>query len=106
MTSPQGFQVACRDCRAPIVLVQIVPEVLSAGQRRRRIPLELDYDPANPPTVDGRPLAPSHALTAGRTQCRPLHAGEDLAPNEYPALTHFAVCPVRRAKFRRREALA
>ena len=106
MTTPQGFVVRCRDCGQDIVLVQILPEILSAGQRRKRIPLELDYDPADPPVINGRPVAASHSLSAGRTQCRPLRAGDAPAPNEYPALTHFAVCPARFARARHREALA
>ncbi len=107
-TAPIGIDVDCRDCDARIVLVQIIPEVVSAGTRRRRIPLEPLFDPDDPPVLDGRPVPASHALTAGRRQCRPLTRDDEPGPGEYPALTHFAVCPVRVAarSRRRREATA
>lgn len=90
--APLGHQVRCRDCGTDIVLVQIIPAVLSQSMPRRRIPLEVTFDDERPP------VAASHALTAGRRQCRPITAADPIAPGEVPALTHFAVCPARQAR--------
>lgn len=76
-------------CGAPIVLVPVIPDVPVKGRDRSWIPLEPAYDPACG-------IPPSHALSAGRTRCRPLARGEEPAPDEHPALTHFATCPLRR----------
>lgn len=88
----------CRDCGAPIVLVQVIPGLLTKGSKRRRIPLDpgLDdrglYDPASG-------IAPSHALSPGRNRCRPITKAEPLDPaHEHPALTHYATCPRRVAR--------
>lgn len=76
-------------CGADIVLVLVVPDVPRPGSERRFVPLDPTYDPACG-------VAPSHAVLPGWTRCRPLARGETASPAEYPALTHFATCPLRR----------
>lgn len=76
-------------CGAPIVLVLVVPEHPRKGQARKYLPLNPVYD-----AECGTP--PSHAVSIGWTTCRPLDRGDTPAPNERPALTHFATCPHRR----------
>lgn len=78
-------------CGAPIVLVLCIPEIPIAGKPRSHIPLDPDFDP-------DAGIRPSHAVSVGWTTCRPLAAGETAAPNETPALIHFATCPHRTRK--------
>ncbi|MCL1871028.1 MAG: hypothetical protein FWF90_11525 [Promicromonosporaceae bacterium] len=78
-------------CGALIQLVPVIPDVPTKGSTRSWIPLDVAYDPACG-------FAPSHALSAGRKTCRPLARGEQPAPGEHPAITHFATCPLRRAQ--------
>lgn len=79
------------ECGAPVALVLVLPDVPTKGTKRRRIPLDVSYDPAGG-------LPPSHALSTGRTTCRPLdwRRAEQPAPHETSAMTHFATCPLRR----------
>jgi hypothetical protein len=81
----------CDSCGHEIALVMVVPEHPRKGRTRSFIPLDTEFDPA----VSA--FAASHALSAGRTTCRPLTADHPLAPHEHPALTHFASCPARSA---------
>lgn len=78
-------------CGASILLVPVIPDLPTRGSTRSWIPLDPTYDPACG-------LPPSHALSAGKTTCRPLSRGESPAPGEHPALTHFATCPLRRPR--------
>ncbi|AEI11849.1 hypothetical protein [Cellulomonas gilvus] len=80
----------CERCWQPIALVLVVPEHPRKGATRKHIPLDPGFDPAT------SRIAPSHALSAGRTTCRPLTTEHPLAPHEHAALTHFATCPVSR----------
>lgn len=80
----------CESCGARIALVLVVPEhPRKSSKKRSYIPLDVEYDDAL------SPVAPSHALSTGRTTCRPLTADHPIAPHEHPALTHFATCPAR-----------
>ncbi|XBH21591.1 hypothetical protein V5R04_15505 [Jonesiaceae bacterium BS-20] len=77
-------------CGAKIVMVTLIPENLVRGTQRKKIPLDArPYDPACG-------VSPSHAVALGWGTCRPLRPGETPAPDEIPALTHFATCPHRR----------
>lgn len=75
----------CRVCGAEVRFV-IVIGTLRRGEKRHHIPLDLVFDPAGP-------IAPSHALSPGRTRCRPITTDDPLTDAEHPALTHFATCP-------------
>lgn len=75
-------------CGADIVLVLCIPRLVRAGRPRRHVPLDATYDPACG-------IPPSHAVSVGRTTCRPLEPGEDPGPSEDPALIHYATCPHR-----------
>ncbi|MFF2621208.1 hypothetical protein [Oerskovia jenensis] len=81
-----------RGCGAQILLVYVIPAHRRKGEPLKKVPLDLTYDPACG-------VAPSHATNLARppTQCRSLGRGEDPAPNERAALTHFATCPHRQA---------
>lgn len=79
-------------CGAPIVLVRLHDlERPVPGDQRSWIPLEPDWDP------DTSSVPPSHATNLSRppTVARVLRRGEEPWPTERPALTHFAVCPLR-----------
>jgi len=82
---------ACELCGAPVSLVLVIPEHQRKSRTRSYIPLDVDYVAAL------SPVAPSHALSTGRTTCRPLTVDNPIAPHEHPALTHFATCPARHA---------
>ncbi|UJP39355.1 hypothetical protein [Cellulomonas palmilytica] len=81
----------CDECGARIALVLVVPEHPRKSKKRSYIPLDLDYNDAL------SPVPPSHALSTGRTTCRPLTVDHPIAPHEFPALTHFATCPARQS---------
>lgn len=76
-------------CGAEIYLVPLIPLDEAVPARLRKfIPL----DPGPVPTD----VAPSHARSPGWDRCRALRRGEEPAPGESPALTHFATCPLRK----------
>jgi hypothetical protein len=82
----------CDACGAPVFFVLVIPELPRRGEKRRHVPLDLDFDVAQSDT------APSHALSTGRTTCRVITDERPLMPYEHPALTHFATCPMRAAR--------
>ncbi|MGN8245262.1 hypothetical protein ACTHAM_002381 [Cellulomonas soli] len=84
-----AYRTTCDFCGAPIELVLVVPDQPRKGTTRKHVPLDLDFDTASSATP------PSHALSAGRTTCRPITADRPLEHHEHPALTHFATCPAR-----------
>ncbi len=82
-------RTSCLSCGAELVLVLVIPENPRRGERRR-IPLDVAYDPTT------SALPPSHALALSGTTCRPITTDHPLLAHENPALTHFATCPSRR----------
>lgn len=83
----------CREvaCRAPIVLVLVVPTKLTKGVERKRVPLDLWFDPEGA-------IPASHGLSSGRNTCRPLTRDDRLRDGEHPALVHFATCAARTSR--------
>ena len=79
----------CRECGTPVQLLVVIPTHIQAGTTRKRIPLDLTYDPAT------ATVPPSHAMSPGRTTCHPITPDFPLEGHETPALTHFATCPAR-----------
>jgi hypothetical protein len=86
VTAPR--RTRCLGCGAELVLVLVIPEHPRAGGRRR-VPLDVAYDPTT------SPLPPSHALSLAGTTCRPITTDHPLMSHENPAVTHFATCPAR-----------
>jgi len=81
----------CDRCGASIELVLVVPAIPKRDTVRSYVPL----DPELPADLQ---VAPSHALSAGRTWCHQITDDNPLAPHEHPAITHFATCPARVAR--------
>ncbi|NCT90229.1 hypothetical protein GXB85_04575 [Cellulomonas sp. APG4] len=91
MSTGRVIQPCKAGCGQEIQLVVIIPTRLVPGTERKRIPLDLTFDPA-----DGLP--PSHAMNFGRTRCRPITPDHPIEDHEVPAITHFATCPARSAR--------
>lgn len=83
--TPRNVQ-PCRLCGEPILLMIVIPGRIQPGTKRKRVPLNLMFDP------DG-PTPASHAMSPGRTTCHPITRDYPLEGHETPALTHFATCP-------------
>lgn len=96
---PHG-RMNCESCGQPIVMFRVIPLTITPGRERAFIPMEPGFDP-------DRGIAPSHAATVGSARvCRVLPRGEVPGFGERPLLTHFAVCPARRAAATDARALA